>query len=531
MSEPSQPAVDASSHAPRLLLLNALFPGLGHLAAGRLRWAILLGGPIVVLLLVIVLIALTTNSTSVAARMFDPAVLTALLVLQLLVVGWRLFAVGATKVVAPITARATTVAALAISILIVLGPQLVIAGLTVDARDAAEAVFEPVAEGGAWVPTESAPPIESNDPDFAAEDPSDLLPEASPSPTATAEVPRINVLLIGMDSGAGRATALTDTMIVASLDPVGKTISMVSIPRDMVDVPLPDGRKYRGKINGLASYVRWHPGKFPGSKGNGQSVLTAALGTLLNLKIDYWAQVNLGGFVYLVDSVGGVNINVTDGFCDYRYKEYGIKGFNITPGRYHMDGEAALAYARVRKPLGESDFTRAARQQEVLGALRDRLVRGGFLDNPSRFLKSLGQTITTNIRPGVIADEIALASDIGRKNVFRYVIEHPMVRSGYDARGSVQVPQVKKIRRLAADLFTPTGVRPKGFETMPDPGDGPTRRPSKSSTCGIAPKPKPTHKPAKTPKPTPRPTKPPKSTPEPTPEPTPSSEAESPANP
>ncbi len=110
--------------------------------------------------------------------------LTALLVLQLLVVGWRLFAVGATKVVAPITARATTIAALAISILIVLGPQLVVAGLTVDARDAAAAVFEPVAEGGAWVPTESAPPLESDDPDFAAEDPSDLLPEPSPSSSA-----------------------------------------------------------------------------------------------------------------------------------------------------------------------------------------------------------------------------------------------------------------------------------------------------------------------------------------------------------
>ena len=105
------------------------------------------------------------------------------------------------------------------------------------------------------------------------------------------------------------------------------------------------------------------------------------------MKIDYWAQVNLGGFVYLVDSVGGVNINVTDGFCDPRYKEYGIKGFNITPGRYHMDGEEALAYARVRKAVGESDFTRAGRQQEVIGALRDRLVRGEFLGNPSRFLQ------------------------------------------------------------------------------------------------------------------------------------------------
>ncbi len=179
-------------------------------------------------------------------------------------------------------------------------------------------------------------------------------------------------------------------MIVASLDPVGQTVSMVSIPRDMVDVPLPDGRSYRGKINGLVSYVRWHPKKFPGAK-DGQSVLTAALGKLLGLKIDRWAQVNLGGFVYLVDSVGGVNVNVTDGFCDPGYKEYGIDGFNITPGRYHFDGEHALAYARVRKAAGENDFTRADRQQEVIAALRDRIVRAAFLEQPGQVHQVAGQ--------------------------------------------------------------------------------------------------------------------------------------------
>jgi LCP family protein required for cell wall assembly len=294
----------------------------------------------------------------------------------------------------------------------------------------------------------------------------------------------------------------------------------------MVDVPLPDGRKFRGKINSLVSYARWHPGKFPGAK-DGQSVLAAALGTLLGIKINYWAQVNLGGFVALVDSVGGVNVTVTDGFCDPRYKEYGIEGFSISPGRYHFDGEHALAYARVRKASGESDFTRAARQQEVIAALRDRLVRGAFLDNPSRLLRSLGKTISTNIKPSLIADYVDVASGIGRKDTFRVVIDHPLVKSGYDARGSVQLPQVKKIRALAADLFTPTGIRPKGFDTMPLAGDGPLKSASSSSTCGIVkatprPTPRPTHKP--TPKPTHKPT------PVPTPEPTPSpaeSQAES----
>ena len=254
--------------------------------------------------------------------------LTAILVVEALVVGWRLFAVGATRVITPITARATTIAALAISVLIVLGPQLVIAGLTVDARDAADRGVRPGRRGRRVGAHRDGAAGRAQRPRLRGR-PVRLARrrrcEPSPSPTATPAVPRVNVLLIGMDSGVGRTTALTDTMIVVSLDPVAKTVSMASIPRDMVDVPLPDGRKYRGKINGLVSYARWHPNKFPGSK-DGQSVLTAALGTLLGMKIDYWAQVNLGGFVYLVDSVGGVNINVTDGFCDPRYKEYGYQG-------------------------------------------------------------------------------------------------------------------------------------------------------------------------------------------------------------
>lgn len=529
---PSQPR--PRGDAPRLLLLTALVPGLGHLVAGRLRWALLLFLPVLAMLAVLLVGALTGNLESLAARLIDPAVLGMLLMLQVLFLAWRLFALAAVRLVTPIRPTAATALAGLLAIAIVIGPSLYVAGLTVDARDAAAQVFQPVAEGGAWVPDASTPPVASNDPDFALDpEPTDQAgasgsPSASPaeSATPTPEIPRVNILLIGMDSGVGRTTALTDTMIVASLDPVGRTVSMVSIPRDMVDVPLPDGRTFRGKINGLVSYVRWHPGKFPGAK-DGQSVLTAALGTLLKIKIDMWAQVNLGGFVYLVDSVGGVTVNVTDGFCDPRYKEYGIKGFNITPGRYHFDGEHALAYARVRKASGESDFTRAARQQEIIAALRDRIVKGAFLDNPARFLKSLGQTIQTNIKPSVIADYIDVASKVGRKDVYRVVITHPLVRSAYDARGSIQVPNLKKIRALAAALLTPTGVRPAGFDTMPSAGSGPTRAASSSSTCGITPTPKPKPKPTAktTPKPTakttPEPTSKSTPTPEPTPEPTP----------
>ncbi len=510
-----------------LLILAAVFPGLPHLLRGRRAWAVLLALPVLLPVLAIVVLAITTGGMSLAARLLDPAVLTALLGVQAVLLAWRLFAIGAVRVLAPLHARASTVAAVLVAVTLVVVPQAVVAGLTVDARDAAAAVFAPASEGDSWVPDATPPPVASNDPDFAANTPSPS-PDATTTPSASATaspspaVQRVNVLLIGVDAGVGRTTFLTDSMIVASLDPVARTVSMASIPRDMVDVPLPDGRTFKQKINSLVSYVSWNKAKFPGAK-DGESVLAAAVGTLLGLRIDLWAEVNLGGFAYLVDSVGGINIKVTTAFCDYRYKEYGIEGFTISPGWWHMNGDQALAYARVRKAAGESDFTRAARQQEVIAALRDRIVRGGFLDNPAQFLQSAGQTVRTNVKPSFIADWIDVASHIGRDDVYRIVIDHPLVKSGSDVRGSIQIPDVNAIQAMAARLFTPTGTRPTGFDTMPANGTGATRNASSSSDCGRTPAPTatPRPKPAPTATPWPTPTAEPSAMPDPMPTETP----------
>ena len=244
---PGQPAREPGrASTVRLLLLTAVFPGLGHLVAGRRGWAAALGLPLLVLLVVLAgaaIIAVTTGSaTSLAARLFDPAVLGVLLALQCLVLAWRIGALGAVRSVTALRPGSRTVLASAVAVALVVGPQAWLASLTLDAHSTAMAVYEPVDSGGAWVPDQTPPPVASDDPDFGigiSPSPS-ASAEASPSPSATSEVPRVNVLLIGMDSGVGRNTALTDTMIVASLDPVGKTVSMASIPRDLVDVPLPE---------------------------------------------------------------------------------------------------------------------------------------------------------------------------------------------------------------------------------------------------------------------------------------------------
>ena len=250
-------------------------------------------------------------------------------------------------------------------------------------------------------------------------------------------------------------------MIVVSLDPVAETVSLVSIPRDMVDVPLSDGRKFRGKINSLVAYARNHPKQFPGSNGKGFDVLMDALGTLLKEPIQYYAKVDLGGFVKVVDTLGGVNVNVARSFCDSHYSEYGYEnGFSIQSGRHHLNGLQALAYARVRKPAGESDFTRAARQQEVVTGIRDAVVRGGFLNDPVGLLKAIGSTVETNVPRKKLPDLADAAANINRKGTYRAVITHPLVRGAYDSRGSIQKPDIGDIRALANAIFPPTGTLP-----------------------------------------------------------------------
>jgi polyisoprenyl-teichoic acid--peptidoglycan teichoic acid transferase len=497
-------------------VLDAVFPGLGHLAAGRRRQAALFGLPILALLSLGLIVLITTSGPRLAATLLEPGVLWGLLGLQALILVWRLLAVG-TSIWTPQLARPNrrdTLPIAAILLVAVVAPQAFAGYTTEVARETLDEIFvEP-----------TLPPIAYGTPE---PDPSFLetappSPSLSPSPSPTPLVPRVNVLLIGVDAGVGRNTYLTDTMIVASLDPVSETVSVVSVPRDMVDVPLPDGRKFRGKINGLVSYARHHPKQFPGSDGTGFDVLRGALGKLLGLDIPYHAAVNLGGFVAVVDKLGGVNVNVARSFCDPTYDEYGFtRGFSITKGKHHLNGQQALAYARVRKAAGESDFTRAARQQEVLTGIRDRIVKGGFIDDPIGLLRTLSKTITTNVPRKVLPDLADPMAHVGRQDTFRTVITSPLIASGFDQRGSIQIPNLKRILALSRAIFPATGTLPdKKYRVAKAGGGGATT----SGVAGCRPAATPKPKPKPTPRPTPKPTS--AATPTPTAEPTPATTPE-----
>lgn len=480
-------------------VLDALIPGIGHLVTRRWQRAMLVASPLLVIAGTALWLLATVPLPRLAASLLSEEVIWALLAAQGIVLASRLVAVGS-SLFDPALPRPGRRDLIPVAVLVafVIAPQAYLGYATEVAREVADQIFvEPVAV---------SPPEGTPEPDPSVL--STAAPRLSPGPSVGPAGDRVTALILGVDSGVGRNTYLTDTMIVVSLDRLTRTVSMLSIPRDMVDVPLPDGRLYRDKVNSLVAYARHHPGQFPGSDGTGFDVLMSALGTLINTPIDYYAKVDLGGFVRVVNVLGGVDVNVARAFCDPDYDEYGFSaGFSITSGRHHLDGQQALAYARVRKASGESDFTRAARQQEVLSGIRDAVVSGGFLNDPIGLLKAMGTTVATNVPRALLPDLAELATQVGREQTYRAVVNHPLVTSGFDVRGSIQIPDVTAIRTLAALLFPTDGSPPSAAYALPKPSSG-SASGSGVGGCLPAPSPSPGRSPAVEPSPaiTPSPT-------------------------
>jgi len=468
---------------------------LGQLALGARRAGLALALPPLALGVVVVVALLGPNRIGILAQLIDPGVLAALLGLQLALLAWRLASVGDAFRRGRGATRGKGAAVTALALALVLVPSGYAAYLTETAREASQDVFSP--SGQVWAPTGRQ--LFEPDDDFGVAPTAGAT--ASPEPSPTEGPSRYTVLLIGVDWGPGRTTFLTDTMIVASLDPAAGAVEMLSVPRDLVDVPLPDGRVFRGKINSLVAYAEHNLRKFPGAD-SGQSVLAAAIQQLLGLQIDGWAQVNLPNFVSVIDAIGGINVTVENGFCDARYREYGFNGFAIGEGRYHLDGEGALAYARIRKAAGESDFTRAARQAQVIVAARDRIVAGGFLADPGKFIRSMGKLVSTSIEPAALAELAEPAAGIARDHIFQKILTYPNIHYvAGDPRGWIVVPDLPRIERLVARVFPPVGTLPVGIDPMPEEGDGPARKKLPAVDCYV-----PKSTPAPTPTPSPSPT-------------------------
>lgn len=171
---------------------------------------------------------------------------------------------------------------------------------------------------------------------------------------------RFTILLLGSDARPSHPGTRTDTIIIASVDPVTGRAAAVSIPRDTVSFPLSTHRRFPMKINALYAQLA-RTTRDPGGQ------LRAIIGRALGIEIDAYAIVGFKGFRKLVDRVGGLDVYVRRSFYDRTYWVTRHKrGWGLKAGRHHLTGKNALIFARSRH--ADSDYARAARQQQLVAA-------------------------------------------------------------------------------------------------------------------------------------------------------------------
>jgi polyisoprenyl-teichoic acid--peptidoglycan teichoic acid transferase len=273
---------------------------------------------------------------------------------------------------------------------------------------------------------------------------------------------RLNVLLIGVDQRQGETSFNTDTLIVASVDPVKGSVSMFSIPRDTVDVPVPAsaqalyGSTYNNKINSYYSSAKANSDTFPNGPA---AALREMLSEFYGIRIDYSVMVNFSGFKQIVDTLGGIRITTKNPIVDETYPAGAghLRRIRMPVGVRTMDGQEALIFARSRH--GSSDFGRAERQQQVIAAVRAQTDVEAIAANLPALASTLQDAIKSDFPQGDLPRLLELLGRVDASNLKSIVFAPPVYQTvGADERGYIIVPDVEKIRRaiLAAFAAEPT---------------------------------------------------------------------------
>jgi len=220
---------------------------------------------------------------------------------------------------------------------------------------------------------------------------------------------RINILLVGLAGKNYPGANLTDSIIVASINPKTYQTALLSIPRDLyVQIP---GSNFSTKINAL--YARSED--FDQSGKTGIDDLKKTVTDLTGLDINYYVAIDFEGFKQIINELGGVKIQVPKDIHDERYPgpNYSYQVFDIQKGLYTLDGETALKYARTRHDE-DGDFGRAYRQQQILEAARQKAFSPGMLlDLPA--INNILTTLGDHVRTDIGLEDIGAFSELVKK--------------------------------------------------------------------------------------------------------------------
>lgn len=290
-------------------------------------------------------------------------------------------------------------------------------------------------------------------------------PNASRNGTDILSGPRINILLLGSDTDQkftnadGSHTYLAQSDIVVTIDPATKSVGMLSIPRDFyINVPgyglhkLDEAYGLGGPASGNGAYS-------PGGVALSRLTIEQDFG----IPINYYAWVGLDGFVKVIDTVGGVDVDVTHPITDDLYPDdvgnrtgdiYAYKRLYIPPGPQHLDGISALEYVRSRHADLVGDFGRSARQQQVLSALKTKLDNPDIVGKLSSIANDLNGYVKTDMGLTDVFKLMNFARSLDQNKINKVVLDPPYSSLATLPGGeSIVNPNCAKIVPVIAKMF------------------------------------------------------------------------------
>lgn len=263
---------------------------------------------------------------------------------------------------------------------------------------------------------------------------------------------RFTILVMGLDRRLGESGLQyrTDTMMLVSLDPQTNSMGILSIPRDLyVSVP------------GYATLQRINTPMVLGElqcEGCGPNLAMQTAQNNLGIRVNEFIAVDFSAFINFVDLIGGIDVTTTYTINDPAYPNmyYGYDPFYLPAGEHHLDGATALKFARTRH--GSSDFERALRQQEVLYAIRDKVLQAGTLANLIIQSPTLYMQFQESFISGLSLDQliqlVLYVKDIPKENIYTGVIDQRYVSNYMTPEGAaVLIPNRSALPSLMIEVF------------------------------------------------------------------------------
>ena len=257
---------------------------------------------------------------------------------------------------------------------------------------------------------------------------------------------QINILLLGADARPGQKLFRTDTIILATINPQLGTVNLLSFPRDLyINIP----GKGQDRINTPYEYGGW-------------PLLAKTFAYNFGITPDHYVVINFSNFKQLVDSLGGLDINVESPLTDYRYPHGYV---TIPKGRVKMDADTILWYVRSRKTT--NDLARNHRQQEVLQAIGEKLLSMNAVRRAPEFYSFYKDNVTTDLSFTDMIPFIPLAAGladgsklrhyyVGAGNVKNWIT--PGGRNGAVAEYGGDSQCIEKIPQCTMRVFTAPGA-------------------------------------------------------------------------